>query len=248
MLKELRKMSSRSPNRFESQSVMQGITSNNMDLGVTANKVADLNNMAPSLPLKKNKHSNSVVESERSEITPRHKPNKSMTNLKFAKSPIGNNFTPRARTNRTKNLKNINMNLKERIQNIKNMHGMVNKYFSKNSTKQGINPLSKNSKKSNQRRQVTPEKNKEKLRSRSATPPNKEKLTNNFFNKNKQNRNSKKNNTNHLNFYKKNANKSYGAIKQLDISIRNDRSISPAVSRQNLHNNRRRNKLFTNPL
>jgi hypothetical protein len=67
------------------------------------------------------------------------------------------------------------------------------------------------------------------VKSRSITPPNKKKLKNFFFQKGQKAKGADNLNKNHLNFYKKTANKSYGAIKQLDISYtsnmqdRNDR-------------------------
>jgi len=39
-------------------------------------------------------------------------------------------------------------------------------------------------------------------------------------------------NKNSLNFYNKVSNKSYGAIKKLDISVKNDNSVSPAQQKR----------------
>lgn len=218
MLQKLRKMNS-STSKIKAE------------LEVTADKVADFGAVNKKIYHSKTKSNNGLLlyKSNYQTLTstgttPSHKISNSMKNLKFASA---RNFGKQSYTpmglrgiddQPSDDFKGVNQTLKERIQNIKNMQGVVNKYFSKK-TRTSHNPLTYKGKS-----KTKIENNKEQIQSGKTTPPNKEKLKNFFFYKEN---GDNQNNKNHLNFYNKASNKSYGAIKQLDITIKNDISTSP---------------------
>jgi hypothetical protein len=154
-----------------------------MELGVTANKMIDMdftsaneNEEEPSSILYNNLELNLPLASNL--VTPKSEKSKSLVNPRGKSSK---NINSSGRSNKKLSAKDklssVNQKLKERIKNIKNMQGVVSKYFKSSKKKKSllgpntdINDSQTRSNRSNIRKSNLKA---EVVESRSMTPPNK---------------------------------------------------------------------------